>query len=211
MTEPTIEEIDRCIETLERSEQRWAANAPYRRFLEAELFCLREVRGRLVGVAQGDRKPLAWRFEAATFRIWKDGVPVGWDGWEWKTTELEPNMGGAMRNVTPLYALSPNDPPQMVCAAGVDPGWDNCQKCGASMDDDCRGAALPEGQGKSPLQAPEGFRVVPVRVLQSAYDRIDAMLASSEPDLRAANSVRIELRHLINETYALPSNSGGVA
>lgn len=47
------------------------------------------------------------------------------------------------------------------------------------------------------------FRVVPVRVLQSAYDRIDAMLAGIEPDLRAANAVRIELRHLINETYAL--------
>ena len=45
------------------------------------------------------------------------------------------------------------------------------------------------------------FRVVSVRVLQSAYDRIDAMLASIEPDLRAANSVRIELRHLINERH----------
>jgi hypothetical protein len=47
------------------------------------------------------------------------------------------------------------------------------------------------------------FRVVPVRVLQSAYDRIDAMLANIPPDLRAANALRIELRHLINETYAL--------
>lgn len=49
------------------------------------------------------------------------------------------------------------------------------------------------------------FRVVPLRVLQSAYDRIDALLAGIEPDLRAANSVRIELRHLINESYALPA------
>jgi hypothetical protein len=47
------------------------------------------------------------------------------------------------------------------------------------------------------------FRVVAVRVLQSAFDQIDAMLANIEPDLRAANSVRIELRHLINERHAL--------
>ena len=53
------------------------------------------------------------------------------------------------------------------------------------------------------------FRVVHVRVLQSAYDRIDAMLAGIEPDLRAANSVRIELRHLINESYALSSRDRG--
>ncbi len=53
------------------------------------------------------------------------------------------------------------------------------------------------------------FRVVPVRVLQSAYDRIDAMLAGVEPDLRAANSVRIELRHLIKESYALSSRDSG--
>jgi hypothetical protein len=58
---------------------------------------------------------------------------------------------------------------------------------------------------KNPLVPHDpAFRVVPVRVLQSAYDRIDAMLAGSEPDLRAANSVRIELRHLINESYAAP-------
>lgn len=60
---------------------------------------------------------------------------------------------------------------------------------------------------RSPLQAPDGFRVVPVRVLQSAYDRIDAMLANIEPDLRAANSVRIELRHLVNETFSLADTS----
>jgi hypothetical protein len=53
------------------------------------------------------------------------------------------------------------------------------------------------------------FRVVPVRVLQSAFDRVDAMLAGAEPDLRAANAVRIELRHLINETYALSSAQCG--
>lgn len=70
--------------------------------------------------------------------------------------------------------------------------------------DDLNGVARA---GKVPDLRPPSpdFRVVPVRVLQSAYDRIDAMLASIEPDLRAANAVRIELRHLINEAYAVSS------
>lgn len=68
-------------------------------------------------------------------------------------------------------------------------------------------AQQPVGRGALTDVGPD-FRVVPVRVLQSAYDRIDAMLASIEADFRAANSVRIELRHLINEAYALPSTEG---
>lgn len=54
MTEPTIADIDRCIETIERSNKKWSGNADYRRLLETELFCLREVRARL-GVAQRTR------------------------------------------------------------------------------------------------------------------------------------------------------------
>jgi len=69
-----------------------------------------------------------------------------------------------------------------------------CPNCGAVI--------VP---AQSPLDAGPDFRVVPVRVLQSAHDRIDAMLANIDPDLRAANSVRIELRHLINETFVRPA------
>ncbi|TWA89553.1 hypothetical protein FBZ96_11921 [Bradyrhizobium stylosanthis] len=53
MAEPAIADIDRCIETIEKSEKRWSGNAQYRKFLETELFCLREVRARLV-VVQGE-------------------------------------------------------------------------------------------------------------------------------------------------------------
>ncbi|WP_145670139.1 hypothetical protein [Bradyrhizobium stylosanthis] len=53
VAEPAIADIDRCIETIEKSEKRWSGNAQYRKFLETELFCLREVRARLV-VVQGE-------------------------------------------------------------------------------------------------------------------------------------------------------------
>lgn len=47
MTEPTIADIDHCIETIERTHRKWSGSAGYRRFLETELFCLREVRRRI--------------------------------------------------------------------------------------------------------------------------------------------------------------------
>lgn len=47
MTTPAIADIDRCIATIESSTKRWSGNADYRRFLETELFCLREVKTRL--------------------------------------------------------------------------------------------------------------------------------------------------------------------
>jgi hypothetical protein len=54
--------------------------------------------------------PLAWRFELATQRVWRNGKPTGWDGWQWRTTDYEPNAGEGMRNVTPLYALAVTRP-----------------------------------------------------------------------------------------------------
>jgi hypothetical protein len=47
MTEPAIADIDHCIATIERSQRTWHGNGDYRRFLETELFCLREVKARL--------------------------------------------------------------------------------------------------------------------------------------------------------------------
>jgi hypothetical protein len=32
-----------------------------------------------------------------------------------------------------------------LCPGGVDPGFEDCPKCGATDDDDCRGAPLPNG------------------------------------------------------------------
>ena len=47
MIEPTTADIDRCIETIERTHKRYSGDAGYRRFLQTELFCLREVKTRL--------------------------------------------------------------------------------------------------------------------------------------------------------------------
>lgn len=66
-------------------------------------------------------KPLAWRFEAATSMIWENGKATGvYDGWEWRTTDVEPQMGPAMRNVTPLYPRSPDDAWQPIATAPKD-------------------------------------------------------------------------------------------
>jgi len=51
---PAIADIDRCIATIESSTKRWSGNADYRRFLETELFCLREVKARLEAPAPDD-------------------------------------------------------------------------------------------------------------------------------------------------------------
>lgn len=64
-TTPAIADIDRCIATIESSTKRWSGNADYRRFLETELFCLREVKARL---AADD-----WREDPSVDERWQAG------------------------------------------------------------------------------------------------------------------------------------------
>lgn len=37
-------------------------------------------------------------------------------------------------------------PPGQTCAGGIDPGFAECPKCGATMDDECRAAVMVEEQ-----------------------------------------------------------------
>ncbi|MFZ5692433.1 MAG: hypothetical protein ACOY5F_14385 [Pseudomonadota bacterium] len=62
---PAIADIDRCIATIENSTKRWSGNADYRRFLETELFCLREVKARLTADD--------WREDPSADERWQAG------------------------------------------------------------------------------------------------------------------------------------------
>ena len=73
------------------------------------------------GVAQA---PVAWRWRYKNF--------PGEMGWI--VTPTEPR--GDDIEVQPLYASPVSSTPQL-CPGGIDPGFEECPKCGATMDDDC--------------------------------------------------------------------------
>lgn len=50
-------------------------------------------------------EPMAWWFEAAKYRKRDEaGQLASWDGWVPVISTTKPNMGDAMRSVTPLYS-----------------------------------------------------------------------------------------------------------
>jgi len=106
-TTPAIADIDRCIATIENSTKRWSGNADYRRFLETELFCLREVRKRL-NCCQQTRDQIAAVREKRLAEVIAEREAIGraifGDGWKC-CANLAPYVHSTVNELTKALAI----------------------------------------------------------------------------------------------------------